>query len=163
TGQVVEQAEVEVVPRVLVGERDVGRTRTGLVPDRHPHEHQETEYHDEDDDQRNHATSSMLRAISVSRSVRPPSSCDVSATRTVRQRMSRSGWWFDFSARKPIRTTKATASANDGRSYDFTISSPSRPQPGSAASAACTSASERRAITTIQPQEPRCATLAWCR
>ena len=40
------------------------------------------------------AAPSMLSAIARSRPVRPPASCVESATRTLRQRMSRSGWWF---------------------------------------------------------------------
>src|SRR5262245_32179832 len=115
-GKVVEQAEVEFVPRAFVRQRYICGTRTRLARDRHPHEHEQAEDHGEDDDQRDHATSSMLRAIVVSRSVKPPASCDVRATRTVRQRMSRSGWWSAFSARKPMRTTNATASGNDARS-----------------------------------------------
>ncbi len=40
-GEVVEQVEVELVPRPLVRDRDVGRTRTGLAADRDPHEQQQ--------------------------------------------------------------------------------------------------------------------------
>ncbi len=82
-------------------------------------------------------------------SVRPPPSrgC-VSATRTLRQRTSRSGWWSASSARNPIRTTNAIASGNDAHSNVFTISSPARAQPGKAASAAAISASASRGIAS---------------
>ena len=67
--EVVEQVEVELVPRPLVRDRDVGRTGAGLAPDRDPHEQEQQRDDDQRDDERHgYATSSMrLRELDVDR------------------------------------------------------------------------------------------------
>ena len=99
--------------------RTRSRRRPGparLARDRDPHEAEQRDDDADRDDER-HVRPDRLRSRARDRvrSVSPPASCVVSATRTLRQRMSRSGWWSACSARNPIRTTNAIASANDAQ------------------------------------------------
>ena len=62
---------------------------------------------------------------------------------------------------RPARRTRSRRRTTP-QSNVFTISSPSRAQPGSAASAAVISASARGGIASIQPERPRRGTLGAC-
>src|SRR5262249_7283139 len=118
-GELEDHLEVQVVPGVLVRERDLGRRGARGLGHR---DHQR-------DREAHGAAASAAAARSKSRAVSPPASWVLSASRTVRQRTSMSGWWLAASAANPTRTTNAIASAKPGHVNSLVIVSPSRDQP----------------------------------